>query len=77
MLLPRLALALFGLEVPGRGTVVGSGNEVIGIAHHIRVLSGFRINMLFAMEDMYSFEAGGDDKPVSNVAMLLINKTIF
>jgi hypothetical protein len=71
MLLQRLALALFGLEVLGYGTVAGSGNEVIGIVHHIQVLFGYRIGMLFVMENMCSFEVDGDEKPVLNLVMLL------
>ena len=61
MLPPRLASALFGLEALGHGMIVGCGNAVIGIARHVRARFGFRISMLFAMEDMSSFGAAGDD----------------
>jgi hypothetical protein len=59
--LRRRGLVLFGLEVRGHGKVVGCGKEAIGIAHRIRVLSGFRTDMFIKMEDMYSFAVGGDD----------------
>ena len=61
MSLPRPASVLFGLEARGRGTIVGCGNQVIGIARHIRALSGFRTVMLFTMDAMYLFVVDGDD----------------
>jgi hypothetical protein len=73
MSLPRPELVSFGLEAHGHGTIVGCGNQAIGIARHIRVLSGFRTAMLFTMDAMYSFAVGGDDL---NVAYTITSKGI-
>ena len=57
--LHRPELDLFGLAAVGRGTIIGCGKKVVGIARRIRALFGFRITMSVKMEVHRVFIRGG------------------